>query len=48
MREQLHERWTGWGVRLSFAVLLLVFSEWVVWQRPTAYAVQEWIALGVL
>lgn len=48
MLESLRERWTGWAVRLNFAALLLIFSELVVWQRPTAYTLIEWIALGVL
>jgi hypothetical protein len=48
MLERIRERWTGWGARLSFAALLLVFSEGVVWQRPTEYTAQEWIALGAL
>ena len=40
--EQLRERWTGWGTRLSFAALLLVFSEWVVWQTPTTFSALDW------
>lgn len=48
MLKLIRERWTGWGIRLNFAALLLVFSELVVWQRPTAYTAAEWIALGVL
>jgi hypothetical protein len=42
MVEQLRERWTGWGTRLSFAALLLVFSEWVVWQTPTTFSALDW------
>lgn len=48
MLELIRERWTGWGARLSFAALLLMFSELVVWQRPTSYTTQEWLALGGL
>ena len=48
MIEQLRERWTGWGTRLSFAALLLVFSEWIVWQTPTDYNVLEWAGIAAI
>ncbi len=48
MREHIRERWTGWGMRLSFAALLLVFSEWVVWQQPTNFNVLEWGAIAAV
>lgn len=37
-----------WGARLSFAALLMVFSELVVWQRPAGYTPLEWTALAAL
>jgi hypothetical protein len=48
MVEQLRERWTGWGTRLSFAALLLVFSEWVVWQTPTTFNALEWAGIAAI
>jgi hypothetical protein len=48
MREQIRERWTGWGTRLSFAALLLVFSEWVVWQTPTEFDVLAWGGIAAI
>ncbi|HEX3050220.1 MAG TPA: hypothetical protein VHP83_06150 [Aggregatilineaceae bacterium] len=44
----MRERLTGWGARLSFGALLLVFSEWIVWQTPTSYQVLDWAALAVI
>lgn len=37
-----------WGARLSFAALLLLASELVVWQRPTQYGPLDWPALGAV
>lgn len=37
-----------WSTRLSFAALLLVFSELVVWQAPGDYDALEWLGLLVL
>ena len=48
MAQQLVERLPGWSTRLGLAALLLVFSEWVVWQTPLAYNVLEWGGLVVL
>ncbi|MBN1202051.1 MAG: hypothetical protein JXJ20_09365 [Anaerolineae bacterium] len=48
MFEELRDRLTGWGARLSFGALLLVFSEWVVWQTPTEYDLLEWGALAAI
>jgi hypothetical protein len=48
MVEQLRERWTGWGIRLSFAALLLVFSEFVVWQTPTTFNALEWAGIAAI
>ncbi len=48
MVEQLRERWTGWGTRLGFAVLLLVFSELVVWQTPTTFNALEWGGIAAI
>jgi hypothetical protein len=47
MRELIRERGSGWGARLSFAALCLVFSEFVVWQAPSTYNVLDWIGLAV-
>jgi len=33
---------------LSFGALLLVFSEWIVWQTPTEYDLLEWTVLAVI
>jgi hypothetical protein len=44
----MRERWTGWGTRLSFGALLLVFSEWIVWQTPTEFTALEWAGLVAL
>lgn len=48
MRQLLQERGPGWDVRLSFAALLLVFSELVVWQTPGAFNALEWAGLAAL
>ncbi len=48
MVEWWRERASGWGVRASFALLLLVFSEGLVWQTPTRFTILEWIGLAAL
>jgi hypothetical protein len=48
MSEWWRERASGWGVRASFALLLLVFSEGLVWQTPTSFSIPEWVGLVVL
>ena len=48
MLELLRDRLSGWGARLSFGALLLVFSEWIVWQTPTTYDGLEWLALAAV
>jgi hypothetical protein len=48
MSELLRERLSGWGARLSLGALLLVFSEWVVWQTPLSYNALEWAALAAI
>lgn len=48
MIELIRERLSGWGTRLSFGALLLVFSEWVVWQKPTTYSALDWLALAAI
>ncbi len=48
MLEHLRERGTGWGTRLSFGLVLLVFSEWIVWQTPTTFNALEWIGLAAV
>lgn len=37
-----------WRLRLVFGLTLLVFSEIVVWQNPTARAWYEWLILALL
>lgn len=37
-----------WRLRLVFGLTLLVFSEIVVWQNPTARAWYEWLILAVM
>ncbi len=44
----MRERISGWGARLSFAALLFVFSELVVWQSPTEFTILEWLGLALL
>jgi hypothetical protein len=48
MTELLRERLTTWGARLGFAALLLVCSEWIVWQTPTGFSALEWLGLAVV
>lgn len=48
MSEWWRERASGWGVRASFALLLLVFSEGLVWQTPTSFNLVEWAGLAAL
>ncbi len=48
MRVSIRERGTTWGGRASFAALLLVCSEWVVWQTPTRFAALDWLGLAAL
>ncbi len=42
------ERWAVWRVRAIFAAVLLVFSEWVVWQQPLAFGAATWLAWAAL
>ena len=48
MAELVRGRLSGWGTRLSFGALLLIFSEWIVWQTPTDFGPVEWAALAVI
>jgi hypothetical protein len=48
MRDHMRERWTAWITRLSLGVMLLVFSEWIVWQTPTQFSVFEWAGLAAV
>jgi hypothetical protein len=48
MLEMLRERASGWGTRASLGLLLLVFSEGIVWQTPTVFNALEWLGLAVL
>jgi len=48
MHTGMRERLNGWGARLSFAAVLLVVSEWGVWQTPTRFGVLDWLGVGVV
>lgn len=37
-----------WRARIVFAAVLLVFSEWIVWQTPLEFTALEWLGWGVL
>lgn len=37
-----------WSARLSFAAVLLVCSEWIVWQKATAYSALEWLGIALV
>ena len=41
-------RWATWRVRIVFAAILLVFSEWVVWQQPLHFSAVQWAGWAVL
>ncbi len=41
-------RSSTWGARLNFAAVLLVCSEWIVWQKPTAYHPLEWLGIAAV
>ena len=30
MLEHIRERWTGWGARISFGAVLLIFGSWML------------------
>ena len=42
------ERWAVWRVRIIFAAILAVFSEWVVWQQPLHFSAAQWLGWAVL
>ncbi len=48
MHTGMRERLNGWGARLSFAAVLLVVSEWGVWQTPIRFGVLDWLGVGVV
>lgn len=41
-------RATAWGARLSFAAVLLVCSEWIIWQKPLDYSALEWLGVAAV
>lgn len=43
-----HIRNGAWGARLSFGALLLVCSEWVVWQTPLDFTLLEWLGIAAI
>lgn len=48
MQDSMSERGAVWGARASFAALLLVCSEWIVWQTPTRFGALDWLGLAAL
>ena len=44
----MQEHISGWGVRLSFSALLLVFSEGIIWQAPAEFNVFDWVGVGLV
>ncbi len=48
MRDSIRERGTAWGARASFAALLLVCSEWIVWQTPTRFGTLDWLGIAAV
>ncbi|MBP8972601.1 MAG: hypothetical protein KBH93_01890 [Anaerolineae bacterium] len=48
MQDSIRERGAAWGARVSFAALLLVCSEWVIWQTPTRFGALDWLGLAAL
>lgn len=48
MLELVRERLPGWRARIAFAAVLLVFSEWIVWQTPLDFTVGEWLLWGAV
>lgn len=48
MLELVRERIPGWRTRIAFAAVLLVFSEWIVWQTPLDFTVGEWVLWGAV
>ncbi len=45
MNSATRPKGAAWGARLSFAALLLVASELIVWQAPLQYDLMDWLAL---
>jgi len=41
-------RWRQWRLRLIFGVLLMTFSEIVMWENPVAHTPPEWAGRAVL
>ena len=48
MLELWSERLTTWSIRVDFAVILLIFSELLVWQTPTEFTALEWIGIALV
>ena len=45
MNSATRPKGAAWGARLTFAALLLVASELIVWQAPLQYDLMDWLAL---
>ncbi len=48
MLDVVRDKWPVWRARVVFAAVLLVFSEWVVWQTPLDFTALEWLGWGAL
>jgi nicotinamide riboside transporter PnuC len=40
--------WHAWSLRLIFGAALMIFSEIIMWEDPTAHTIPEWIGRAVL
>lgn len=47
-RDRLRALWKTWSLRLIFGMALLVFSEVIMWENPTAHSLPEWAGRVVL
>ena len=45
MNSATRPKGAAWGARLTFAALLLVASELIVWQAPLQYDLMDWLGL---
>lgn len=48
MADWVHTRARGWQVRGSFALLLLAFSEFGVWETPGTFGALRWAAVAAI
>jgi hypothetical protein len=45
LRDWLRDRLLAW---FTFAIILMIFSEWIVWQTPTTYTPLEWLGMAAV